>query len=123
VQVTHQRSGFGPEKWFGSGSEQSKNLTHIIFVGESRTRTRQPARFAGFGKTCQFQSPVIVFGFFYLWSQSDILLLCAKYGLWYIIAFICFIGCLYNQNKERHASCYILKLSAQDFSSCIISKI
>jgi hypothetical protein len=43
------------------------------------TRTCQPASFAGFGYTRRFQSPVLPFRFFYLWSQSDILLLCAKY--------------------------------------------
>jgi len=60
---------------------------------------------------------------FYLWSESDMLLLCAKYQLWCTILFICLIGCLNNQNEERHAHCYILKLSVNNFSSCIISKI
>ena len=48
-------------------------------MGQTRTCTRQPAGFAGFGYARQFQSPVLVFGFFYLLQQSDMLLLCAKY--------------------------------------------
>jgi len=33
------------------------------------------------------------------------------------------MGCLYNQNMQRHAPCYILKLSVHNFLSYIISKI
>jgi len=40
-------SGFGPEKWFGSVPEPSKNPTRSVMVGQTRTRTRQPAGFAG----------------------------------------------------------------------------
>jgi len=37
--------------------------------------------------------------------------------------FVRVIGCLYNRNKLGHARCYIMKLSVNDFSSCIICKI
>jgi hypothetical protein len=49
VRGTCQRSGFGPEKWFGSVLEQSKNPTRSFLAGQTRNRTRQPAGFAGFG--------------------------------------------------------------------------
>jgi len=42
-------SGFGPEKRFGSVPEPSKNPTCSVLAGQTRSRTRQPAGFAGFG--------------------------------------------------------------------------
>jgi len=42
-------SGFGPEKRFGSVPEPSKNPTRSVLAGQTRTRNRQPAGFAGFG--------------------------------------------------------------------------
>ena len=44
-------SGFGPEKWFGSVPEPSKNPNRSFLAARTRTRTRtrQPAGFARFG--------------------------------------------------------------------------
>jgi len=70
---------FGPEQRFCSVPEPSNNPTRRVMVGQTQTRTRQPAGFAGFGYTRQFQSPVLCLGFFYLWSHLDTLLLIAKY--------------------------------------------
>jgi len=55
-----------------------KNLTFCILEGQIRTHTRQRTGFAGFGLTSQFQSAVPVFGLFFLWSHSDILMLMAN---------------------------------------------
>ena len=79
VWVTHQRSGFGPEKWYSSIPDPSKNPTRSFLASQSRTPTEQPPGLTRFHLTCRFQSPVLFFGVFYLWSQSDMLLLCAIY--------------------------------------------
>jgi hypothetical protein len=113
----------GPAKRVALVAERSKNPTHSFLAGQSHTDTCRPEAFEGFGFTRRVHYQVLVFWFFYIWSQKDMLLLCAKYGPWYLISFICFIGYLSNQNMERHAPCYILKVSVYDCSSYIISKI
>jgi hypothetical protein len=79
VGCIKKRSGFGSLKSFGLVLNLVNNPAHCILVGHTRTNTCQPPGFAWFGKTHQFQSPVPVFGNFYLWSLSNILLLMAKY--------------------------------------------
>lgn len=49
VRVTRQQTGFGPAKWFGLVPQPSENTTCSVLVGQTWTRTCQPARFAGFG--------------------------------------------------------------------------
>ena len=49
VRVTRQRSGFRPEKWFGSVPEPSKNSNRSFLAIQTRPCTLQPAGFAGFG--------------------------------------------------------------------------
>jgi hypothetical protein len=78
-------SGYGPEKQFGSVPEPSKNPTCYCMAGQARMNTHQTMGSAKFGYTCRFQSPVLVIGFFYLWSHSDIPLLIAKFKLWYVV--------------------------------------
>jgi hypothetical protein len=56
-------------KKFSSVPVLSKNPTRSVLVGRTRTSTRQPTGFTVFGYTCQFQSPVLCLGFFYLWSH------------------------------------------------------
>ena len=90
-------------KQFSWVPDPSKILTHRPLVGETLTSTCKPAGFAGLGLTCRFQSLVLLFQFFYIWSHSDILLLTAKYWLWYVIVIFWCIGRLYNQKRETHS--------------------
>jgi len=69
---------FWPQKLFSVDPELSKNLIWYVLVGQTQTRTREPMRFAGYGLTCRFQSPVLCFGVFYLLSHLDTLLLISK---------------------------------------------
>jgi hypothetical protein len=123
IRVTGQQPGFRLDKLFSSVPELSKNPMRSMFVGQTRIRTRQPVHVAGLGLTHLFQSPKCVFGSFDSWLHSDILRSCAKYQLWYLIVFVGFIGCHYNQKKERDDPYDVLKSSVNDLLSCIISKI
>ena len=80
-------------------------------AGRTRTRTYKPACFARFGSTRRFQSPVLHFGFYYLWSHSDMPLLISKYSHLYVtVSFWC-MHCLNDQNNQRHTPYPILKMS------------
>lgn len=76
--VIDQWSGFGLEKHLGLVPEWFKIWTHCFGVGQTRTHICDPAGNTSFGKTCWFQSTVLVIGFFYLWSHSNMQLLIAK---------------------------------------------
>jgi len=54
VRKTCQQATFGLLKHFGAIPNPSKNLTPPILVGLTRTRTRQPAVFAGYAQSQQF---------------------------------------------------------------------
>lgn len=122
-QVTPQWFGFGPNTRLCSVPEPSINQTSSFLAGHTRNRTSQPAGFGGFGLIRLFQSAVVVFGYSYLWSYSDILWLCATYSFWYIIVFFGFIGCHHNPYNQTDAPCYILNLTVNNLLSYIISKI
>lgn len=58
--------------------EPSKNPTCSVSAGQTRTCAHQPTHIAASGLTSQFQSLVVFFVFFYLWSHIDTLLLISK---------------------------------------------
>jgi len=66
-------------KWFGAVPDPSKDATRWVLVGQTPTRTGQPAGLAWADQTRRFQSPVLCFGFSYLCSHLDILLQIAQY--------------------------------------------
>ena len=80
--------GDPPAVWFWTannvrfGSWTVQTPTSCVLSGQTRTRTSQPTGFAGFGSTCQFQSPVLCFRFFFFWSHLDIQPLMTICELW-----------------------------------------
>jgi len=115
--------GNPPAVWDWSGKTDRigcrtvQNPTCCFLAVQTGPRTPRPVGMDGCGRTCQVQSPVLRFGFFYLWLHSVILLLIAKYWLWYCTFIFWCIDNLYIANRERDALCPILLTSVNRAST------
>jgi len=91
-------------------TDQYRNPANCILLSQRCTHACEPTSCGMPRLTYRFQSPVEVFGFFYLYWRSNIVLSIGHHWRYFVIVCVWCIGRSYNQNKKHHAASLIQQM-------------